>query len=51
MEDLAFISKLIEKGKLKPVLDAVYPLRKAGEAFRYYSEGHSRGKVIISVST
>lgn len=43
------ISKLIEDGTIRPVVDRIYPLQKAGEAFRYFGEGHSRGKVIITV--
>ena len=48
-EDLVVMKGLIEAGKVKPVIDRRYPLSKAGEALRYYGEGHARGKVIITV--
>ena len=48
-KDLAFITGLIEAGKIKPVIDKLYPLDKAAEAFRYFSKGHARGKVIVTI--
>jgi len=48
-EDLAFVGELIEAGKVVPVIDKRYPLNEVPEALRYYGEGHSRGKVVISV--
>ncbi len=50
-KDLIFIKELIEKGKLKPVIDRCYPLSEVPEAFRYYARGHARGKVMITVKT
>jgi len=48
-KDLAFIVKLAEDGKIKPVIDRRYSLDKAADAMRYLSEGHARGKVVITV--
>ena len=48
-KDLVFMKALIEAGKVKPVIDKRYPLSETAEAFRYYGEGHARGKVIIIV--
>jgi NADPH:quinone reductase-like Zn-dependent oxidoreductase len=42
--------KLIEAGKIKPVIDRTYPLREAHEAFRYLDKEHARGKVVITVT-
>jgi NADPH:quinone reductase-like Zn-dependent oxidoreductase len=39
----------MEAGKVKPVIDRCYPLREVAEALKYYSEGHARGKVVITV--
>jgi NADPH:quinone reductase-like Zn-dependent oxidoreductase len=48
--DLAFMKELIEAGKVKPVVDRYFPLAETAEAFRYYGEGHARGKVVITVA-
>ena len=48
-EDLIFIKELLESGKIKPVIDACYPLSKTPEAFRYCEKVHPKGKVVISV--
>lgn len=47
--DLLVIKELIEAGKVKPVIDRSYPLEGTAEAFRYYAEGHTSGKVIITI--
>ena len=46
-EDLVFIADLIDAGRVKPVIDATYPMSEAREAFRYVEEEHPRGKVVI----
>ena len=48
-KDLEFIMKLVEKGSVRPVIDKRYPFHQTAEAMRYLSQGHARGKVIISV--
>jgi NADPH:quinone reductase-like Zn-dependent oxidoreductase len=48
-EDLEFIVKLAEDGKIKPVIDRRYPLDKTAEAMSYVREGHACGKVVINV--
>ena len=47
--DLIFVKELIETGKVKPVIDRYYPLNEAAQALLYYGEGHSSGKVVITV--
>ena len=49
MEDVIFVRDLIEAGKVKSVIDRVYPLRDVAEAHRYVEKGHARGKVIIKM--
>ena len=49
-EDLAFVIRLVDEGKIKPVIDRKYPLARTAEAVRYQSEGHVTGKVIIEVA-
>ena len=48
-KDLEFLTKLLEDGKIKPVIDRRYMLDKTADAMRYLSEGHARGKVIINI--
>lgn len=49
LEDLIFLSGLLESGKVKPVIDRHYPLKETAEAIRYLEKGHARGKVIVDV--
>ncbi len=49
-KDLAYITELIESGKVKLVIDKRYSLSDAAEALRYLGEGHARGKVVITVA-
>jgi NADPH:quinone reductase-like Zn-dependent oxidoreductase len=48
-KDLMFVNELLGAGKVVPVLDRRYPLSEVPEALRYYGQGHSRGKVVITV--
>jgi NADPH:quinone reductase-like Zn-dependent oxidoreductase len=48
-EDLVVLKRLIEAGKVTPVIDRTYPLGEAPEAIRYLEAGHARGKIIITV--
>jgi NADPH:quinone reductase-like Zn-dependent oxidoreductase len=48
-EDLETLSKLLESGDLRSVIDRRYELGETAEALRYLGEGHARGKVVITV--
>jgi NADPH:quinone reductase-like Zn-dependent oxidoreductase len=48
-QDLVTLRELIEAGKVRSVIDRRYPLSEAAEALRYYGEGRSQGKVVITI--
>jgi NADPH:quinone reductase-like Zn-dependent oxidoreductase len=48
-QDLEELGRLIEAGKVTPVVGRTYPLADAPDAIRYLAEGHSFGKTVIII--
>ena len=46
---MELIREWIEEGKIKPIIDTVYPLSDTAEAHRHYETGRSKGRVVISI--
>ncbi|KAF4981475.1 hypothetical protein FZEAL_2718 [Fusarium zealandicum] len=49
--DLTEISELVNAGKVRPLVDSVYPFDKFKEAFERVQGGQTKGKVVIQVIT
>jgi len=48
--NLAFLRELIEAGKVRPVVDRVYPLCEAADALETMGEGHVQGKLVVRIA-
>ena len=49
-DELLTLTGLIENGKLTPILDRTYPLADTAEGLRSVEQGHTRGKIVITVA-
>ncbi len=47
---LAEIGDLLEAGKIRPVIDKVFPFDQAKEALAYLGKGRAKGKVVVQIS-
>jgi D-arabinose 1-dehydrogenase-like Zn-dependent alcohol dehydrogenase len=49
LEDLEYLSKLVEEGKITTRIERTYSLDEVPEAMRYLGEGHAKAKLVITV--
>lgn len=47
--DLEFVIRLVQEGRIRPVIDRIYPLTQTADAMNYLRQGHARGKVVIAI--
>lgn len=47
--DLIALKELLDGGKVTPVIDRRYPLAQVPDAIRYLIEGHTRGKIVVTI--
>jgi len=44
------MTRLIERGQMRPVIDEVLPLNQVAKAHERLDSGHGRGKVVLRVA-
>jgi NADPH:quinone reductase-like Zn-dependent oxidoreductase len=48
-DQLIQIGALIDEGKIRPIIDTVFPLSQARQAYEQASKRHTRGKIVLRV--
>ena len=48
-EVLSKVHEMVERGEVKPLIDAVYTMEEIVDAYKHIEGGHTRGKVVITV--
>ncbi|KAH8693679.1 hypothetical protein BGW36DRAFT_383510 [Talaromyces proteolyticus] len=49
-KQLEQITKLVEDGKCRPMVDSIWPLEQFAEAFKRLDGGHAKGKIVLDLS-
>ena len=49
VENISFLKRLIEEGRIKAVIDRSYPMEAIVEAHKYVDMGHKIGNVVITI--
>jgi NADPH:quinone reductase-like Zn-dependent oxidoreductase len=49
-EDWQELEKLYSEGKIKPLIENIFPLERTADAFDFAVKGRPRGKIIVSIS-
>ena len=48
-DELIQMGTLIDAGRLRPIIDTVFPLSQARQAYEQGARGHTRGKIVLRV--
>ncbi len=48
--ELAEIGRLIAAGKVKPYIEATFPLEEAGLALQRLEQRHTQGKIVLELN-
>ncbi len=48
--DLIVLAKLVESGRVTPVIDRTYPLSEVPDAIGHMQAGGARGKIVITLT-
>lgn len=48
--DLELLTEWVETGKVRPMIDKIFPLSKTAEAHAYSETGRAHGKIVISIT-
>ncbi|GAB4403460.1 MAG: zinc-binding dehydrogenase [Anaerolineales bacterium] len=49
LQDFREMMESVFSGKLTPIVDSVYPLEQAREAYEYYERGEQFGKIVLKI--
>ena len=49
-DELVHIGALIDAGQIRPIIDKVFPLAEARQAYEQAAKGHTRGKIVLRVA-
>ena len=49
-DELVHIGALIDAGQIRPIIDKVFPLAEAQQAYEQAAKGHTRGKIVLRVA-
>jgi NADPH:quinone reductase-like Zn-dependent oxidoreductase len=50
-KQLEHVGRVVDSGKVRIVVDRIYPFDQAVEALKYAATGRAKGKLVIEVST
>jgi NADPH:quinone reductase-like Zn-dependent oxidoreductase len=48
-EDLNLLREMVEAGKVRPVVEKVYPLEQVADAMKHLGTGHASGKIVVKM--